>query len=208
MPSADGHFGPSRWLGDTDDHSKWWAANDFLFTFINKQDSISFGFRDTEDVSTKFWPLRVIDGFHFQRGVSCECSAVTIALRRTVYTIQPVVQPVAQPVVQPSLYNQQPVEQPAASCKQTSNRLSKTGFTTDWMFVYTMQPVVQPVVQPVSQPVVSCKGGTRRTVFELWARQWVTNGEAGKRGRQLCLKGTFTLRADMRVSARTRAYPL
>jgi len=25
----------------------------------------------------------------------------------------------------------------------------KRGVTTDWMFVYTMQPVVQPVVEPV-----------------------------------------------------------
>ena len=35
------------------------------------------------------------------------------------------------------------------------------GWTTGWMFVYTMQLVVQPVVhvhvQPVKQPVVSCR---------------------------------------------------
>ena len=30
---VDGHFGPFRWLGDTDDHGKWQAAYDFLFTF-------------------------------------------------------------------------------------------------------------------------------------------------------------------------------
>ena len=31
---ADGHFGPFLWLGDTNDHSKWQTACDFLFTFI------------------------------------------------------------------------------------------------------------------------------------------------------------------------------
>jgi len=49
----------------------------------------------------------------------------------------------------------QPVGQPAASCKQTSNRLSgcTTGLTIGWMFVYIMQPVAKQVWQPV----VSCK---------------------------------------------------
>jgi len=28
-----GHFGSFWWLGDTDDHGKWWTACDFLFTF-------------------------------------------------------------------------------------------------------------------------------------------------------------------------------
>jgi len=37
----------------------------------------------------------------------------------------------------------------------------QNGWTTSWMFVYTMQPVVQPVVQQVWEPVVSCKRGLR-----------------------------------------------
>ena len=91
------------------------------------------------------------------------------------YTIQPVVKPVGQP---------------AASCKQTSNRLSnrfnrldvclhdtagcQTGLTTGWMFVYTIQPVVkqvwQPVWQPVSQPAVSCI----QTFSRYWTTSWMS----------------------------------
>jgi len=90
-----------------------------------------------------------------------------------VYTnIQPVVKPIWQPVWQPV---ERTVAVPSA---RLSNHLSirfdnrfdnrlyrvnkhatgcQTALTTDWMFVYTIQPVVQPVVQPV--PVVSCKRG-------------------------------------------------
>ena len=49
-----------------------------------------------------------------------------------------------------------PIWQPAVSCIWTFNRLSNrfdNGFTTGWMFVYT----IQPVVRLVWQPVVSCK---------------------------------------------------
>jgi len=46
---ADGHFGPFRWIGDTDDNGKWQAAYDFLFTFSSDHGSISL--RDSDDVS-------------------------------------------------------------------------------------------------------------------------------------------------------------
>jgi len=40
----------------------------------------------------------------------------------------------------------------------------KTGLTTCWMFVYTIQPVVKPVVQPA----VSCKPVLKNILHRIW----------------------------------------
>ena len=51
MLPADGHFGPFRWLDDTEDHVKikWQAAYEFRFTFSGNHDSMSHGFREKKD---------------------------------------------------------------------------------------------------------------------------------------------------------------
>jgi len=45
----------------------------------------------------------------------------------------------------------------------------QTGLKTDWMFVYTIQPVVNPVWQLVWQHVVSCKRGLKTGGWWRWA---------------------------------------
>jgi len=46
MHPADGHFGPFRRLGDTDDHGKRYAAYHFLFTFSRYWRRKFFGLND------------------------------------------------------------------------------------------------------------------------------------------------------------------
>jgi len=57
----DGQSGTFRWLGDTDDHGKWWAAYNFLLVFSGNDGSVLLGFRDNYTV------LATSDG-HFRAG--------------------------------------------------------------------------------------------------------------------------------------------
>jgi len=94
---ADGHFGPFRWLDDPNEHGKWYAAYDFLFTFSSNHGSISLNFRDIADVSFSasrtFWPLPVaarprwpMDS-SFSTGLPIRVLLVTVALKRTVFEL-------------------------------------------------------------------------------------------------------------------------
>jgi len=57
---ADGYFGPFRWLGDTDNHGKWYPMTSYLrlvatqagwvSLMTSKFQQSSFGFRDIDDV--------------------------------------------------------------------------------------------------------------------------------------------------------------